>query len=96
MSFDSFGCGYMMKSQEARDAMKAAAKLASKPVVDIKDASTLTWGRHTVLVGVPVNHPRQSLNGKEITTSAIVNIEGDAVETRNTKYNVLSWHKYVD
>lgn len=68
-----------------------------KPRVKISNAKiTTTWVNLDVLEGVvgdyPENHGAGSrLSGKKIITSAIVKIDGDIVETRNTIYEVESW-----
>lgn len=92
MAFEKFGDGSALKRQNQRE---LAVIRGCKPEVDITDASIIKWhgSDKEVLVGIPINHPNQYLNGQEIRSSAIVKIEGNTVETRNTLYNVLSWHQ---
>jgi hypothetical protein len=73
-----------------------------KPVVQIKDASignSAWYPNRRTLCGIPIDHPRERLNGKLIESSEIVEyipnevyMEGpETVETKNTVYKVLNW-----
>lgn len=90
MSWEQFGDGYALKHQDQRE----AAAVVNKPIVDIYDAAIHEWfgSGKDILCGTPINHPNQSLNGKDMHSSAIVRVDGNTVETRNTIYNVLDWH----
>lgn len=70
-----------------------------KPRVKIKDAVIL----NRRLIGIPLDHPTESLNGTQVTTSEIVEYVPstyhpdfspnpvDFVETKNTLYEVVNW-----
>lgn len=71
-----------------------------KPVIQIRNASfidyPLTYQR--ALYGIVEDYPEEHMyypgcvtNGRYITTSAVVNVDGDIVETKRSIYKVLSW-----
>jgi hypothetical protein len=66
-----------------------------KPLVLIRDVHVgkFGWNEGNVLMGIPLNHPNESLNGKLKYTSTILNInlKDDVVETKNTLYKVVNW-----
>ena len=68
---------------------------SSKPVVRIEEATIGPHGFNPnvmVLGGLPVDHPKKSLNGALFfTSSSIVEVIDDEVETLNTVYKVLNW-----
>lgn len=77
-----------LKRQDERE----AKSITLKPTVDIKDAwFDKHYSNKKILRGIPLNHPRNYLNGILIYTSSIQKHEGNIVETRNTIYNVMNW-----
>ena len=61
----------------------------NKPRAKIKNAELEKWGDVQVLVGFCTEHAdRPDLVNRVIHTSAIVKIEGNYVETNNTRYQV--------
>lgn len=69
-------------------------EVKDKPLVLIKDAyidKSFHKGEGDILAGIPFNHPNEWLNGKLIYSSPIIKVEGDIVETKNTKYVVSNW-----
>jgi len=61
----------------------------NKPRAKIKSAHIEQWGATEVLVGFCTEHAgRPDLVNRVIHTSAIVKIEVNYVETRNTRYQV--------
>ena len=62
---------------------------ADKPRAKIKSAEVRQWGASAVLIGFCTEHEgRPELVNRVIHTSAIVKMEGNYVETRNTRYQV--------
>lgn len=62
---------------------------ADKPRATIKSAEVRQWGASEVLIGFCTEHEgRPELVNRVIHTSAIVKMEGNYVETRNTRYQV--------
>jgi hypothetical protein len=62
---------------------------ATKPRAKIKNAEIQRWSGSDVLIGFCTEHEgRPDLVNRIIHTSAIVKIEGNYVETRNTRYQV--------
>lgn len=64
-----------------------------KPLVLIQDAhiGKFGWAENDVLMGTPLNHPNERLNGKLMHSSTILSVKDDVVETKNTKYLVSNW-----
>lgn len=71
-----------------------------KPVIQIRNASfiyhPITHKRE--LYGIVEDYPEDHMvypgcltNGGYVTTSAVVNVDGDTVETKRSIYKVLSW-----
>ena len=60
-----------------------------KPRAKIKNAQIEQWGESQVLIGFCTEHAgRPDLVNRVIHTSSIVKIEGNYVETKNTRYQV--------
>lgn len=79
---------HFSKEKTAADAIRAA-----KPVVTMQRARVVRVPKTklNVLVGYPINHPRERLNDKQIQTSTIIKVDGDVYETHNTVYHILNW-----
>ena len=77
--------------------MKQIAQI--KPTVQIKDCELLDHPSGCqVLTGIVLDYPDEHqgfpgavINGRWVRTSAVVNVEGDTVETLRTIYNVQNW-----
>jgi hypothetical protein len=68
-----------------------------KPVVQIYNAKivySMWYDGVQVLTGLPVDHPRDDLNfNEDFSSSKVIRIEGNTVETENSIYKVLGWRK---
>lgn len=71
-----------------------------KPVIQIRNASFIDYHLpgQRALYGIVEDYPEDHMvypgcvtNGKYVTTSVVVNVDGDTVETKRSIYKVLSW-----
>lgn len=71
-----------------------------KPVIHIRNAGFIDYPftHQRVLRGIVEDYPEDHMyypgcvtNGGYVTTSAVVSVDGDTVETKRSIYKVLSW-----
>jgi hypothetical protein len=70
-----------------------------KPVIQIRNACFINYpNKQQALSGIVEDYPEEHMgypgcvtNGRYVTTSAVVNVDGDMVETQRSTYKVLSW-----